>query len=136
MSTSSGSFSLLGIGGTDRSLQHAEATGRLLTKCDPEYVGALSLQIRPGAPIYDEWKRGNFELPDKFQMIKELEIIVEGTQLTNGYFFSNHISNFLPLKAKFPEDKKSVLEKIRRISESKDESFLRPDYYRNVINQY
>ena len=127
---------LLGIGGTDRSTEHAKATGRLLTDCDPEYVGALSLQIRPGAPIYEEWKNGSFELPGKFQMIKELEIIVEGTNLSNGYFFSNHISNFLPLKAKFPEEKERVLEDIKNVLESKDESLLRSDYYRDVINQY
>ena len=127
---------LLGIGGKDRSIEHAKATGKLLTECDPEYVGALSLQIRPGAPIFEEWEQGRFELPDKFQMIKELEIITEGTNLTNGYFFSNHISNFLPLKAKFPEEKEKVLEQIRQVSESKDESYLRPEFYRDVINQY
>jgi radical SAM superfamily enzyme YgiQ (UPF0313 family) len=127
---------LLGIGGVDRSLEHAEATGKLLTDTDPEYVGALSLQIRPGAPIYHEWLEGRFELPDKFQMIKELEIIVENTNLTNGYFFSNHISNYLPIKAKFPEDKERVLQEIRNVLKNRDESVLRPDYYRDVINQY
>lgn len=127
---------LLGIGGSDRSLEHAHATGKLLTDSDPEYVGALSLQLRPGAPIYNEWKEGRFELPDKFQMIKELEVIVEGTNLTNGYFFSNHISNYLPIKAKFPEEKERVLEKIREVLNKNDERLLRPDYYRDVINQY
>ncbi len=127
---------LLGMGGVERSLQHAEATGKLLTGCDPEYVGALSLQIRPGAPLYDEWRRGEFELPGKFQMIKELETLVENTELTDGYFFSNHISNYLPIKAKFPEDKDEVLRQIKAVLESGDESLLRPDYYRDVINQY
>ena len=127
---------LLGIGGTDRSEEHAEATGRLLTGCDPEYVGALSLQLRPGAPIYDEWQKGEFVLPGKFQMIKELKTIVEGTDLTNGYFFSNHISNFLPIKAKFPEEKEKVLKDIVDVLESNDERLLRPNYYRDVINQY
>ena len=127
---------LLGMGGVDRSLQHAEATGKLLTGSDPEYVGALSLQIRPGAPLYEEWKKGEFELPGKFQMIKELEVLVQNTELTNGYFFSNHISNYLPIKAKFPEDKDKVLRDIRDVLESGDESLLRPDYYRDVINQY
>ncbi len=127
---------LLGIGGVDRSFQHAEATGRLLTATDPEYVGALSLQVRPGAPIYREAMEGRFQLPDKFQMIKELEIIVENTELTNGYFFSNHISNYLPIKAKFPEDKEKVLAEIRAVLRERDESRLRPDYYRDVINQY
>lgn len=127
---------LLGIGGAERSVPHAEATGRLLTDTDPEYVGALSLQVRPGAPIYDEWLKKKFELPGKFQMIKELEIIVENTHLTDGYFFSNHISNYLPIKAKFPQDREKVLEEIRSVLARKDESSLRPDFYRDVINQY
>lgn len=127
---------LLGMGGVGRSEEHAEATGKLLTACDPEYVGALSLQLRPGAPVYEEWKRGEFELPGKFQMIKELEILVENTELTGGYFFSNHISNYLPVKARFPEDKEEVLRQIKAMLSSGDESLLRPDYYRDVINQY
>ncbi|MCH7520047.1 MAG: radical SAM protein [Candidatus Dadabacteria bacterium] len=127
---------LLGMGGTDRSLEHAEATGKLLTSCDPEYVGALSLQVRPGAPLYEEMERGEFELPNKFQLVKELEVLVQNTELTDGYFFSNHISNYLPIKAKFPEDKERVLAEIRTVLESGDESLLRPDYYRDVINQY
>ena len=127
---------LLGVGGVDRSLEHAYATGRLLTDTDPEYVGALSLQVRPGAPIYQEWLDGRFKLPDKFQMIKELEIIVENTNLTDGYFFSNHISNYLPIKARFPKDKERVLEEIRAVLKRGDESLLRPDFYRDVINQY
>ena len=127
---------LLGVGGVDRSFEHAYATGKLLTDTDPEYVGALSLQIRPGAPIYQEWIEGKFQLPDKFQMIKELEIIIENTNLTDGYFFANHVSNYLPIKAKFPEDKEMVLEEIRKVLRNRDESVLRPDYYRDVINQY
>lgn len=50
---------LLGIGGVERSNEHASATGKLLTDTDPEYVGALTLQLREGAPIYEEWKKGN-----------------------------------------------------------------------------
>lgn len=127
---------LLGMGGTDRSEVHALETGRLLTECDPEFVGALSLQIRPGAPLYKEWEQGKFELPDKFQMVRELKIIVENTELTNGYFFANHISNYLPIKARFPADKQKVLDEINKVLKRKDESLLRPDFYRDIINQY
>jgi len=127
---------LLGMGGVERSEHHAQATGKLLTASDPEFVGALSLQVRPGAPIYDEWKKGDFVLPGKFQMIKELEILVDNTELTDGYFFSNHISNYLPIKAKFPEEKEKVLAQIRTVLNSGDEALLRPDFYRDVINQY
>lgn len=127
---------LLGVGGVDRSKEHAIATGELLTQTDPEYVGALSLQLRPGAPIYEEWETGEFVLPDKFQLIRELQIIVERTELSDGYFYSNHISNYLPVKAKFPQEKESVLRQIAGVLESRSEEYLRPEYYRDVINQY
>ena len=127
---------LLGIGGKERSSEHALATGKLLTECDPEYVGALSLQLRPGAPIYKQWQEGLFELPDKFRMIEELETIVENTELSNGYFYSNHISNYLPVRAKFPEEKNRVLKEIKEVLKTRDEASLRPDYYRDVVNQY
>ena len=127
---------LLGIGGVERSKEHALATGKLLTATDPEYVGVLSLQLRPGAPIYKEWENGEFELPDKFTLLNELETIVKNTELSNGYFYSNHISNYLPIKAKFPEEKESVLKQIQEVIKASDESLLRPDYYRDVINQY
>ena len=127
---------LLGIGGTDRSREHALATGKLLTMCDPEYVGALSLQLRPQAPLYEEWKEGKFELPGKFRMIEELETIVENTELSGGYFYSNHISNYLAVKGKFPEEKQRVLREIRDVLKAGDEGLLRSDYYRDVVNQY
>ena len=61
---------LLGVGGKDRSFVHAYETADMLSQGDPDYVGLLSLQVRPDAPIYDSWKKGEFELPDKFLILK------------------------------------------------------------------
>tara|TARA_B100000676_G_C17756281_1_gene669228 strand:- start:132 stop:794 length:663 start_codon:yes stop_codon:yes gene_type:complete len=127
---------LLGVGGKDRSIIHAYETADMLTKGDPDYVGLLSLQLRPDAPIYSLWKKGDFELPDKFQLLKELEIIAENTELSNGYFFSNHISNYLPIKAIYPKDKAEIVQKIKKIILEKSEEDLRPEYYRDIVNQY
>ena len=49
---------LLGIGGVELSLAHAEDTGKVLSAMDPEYVGALSLIIVPGTPIAEELESG------------------------------------------------------------------------------
>ena len=127
---------LLGVGGKERSFLHAYETADMLSQGDPDYVGLLSLQVRPGAPIYKSWERGDFELPDKFQILKELEIIAENTNLTNGHFFSNHISNYLPIKAIYPRDKDVTVKKIKDIISKKSEHKLRSEYYRDVINQY
>ena len=125
-----------GVGGKERSFVHAYETADMLSKGDPDYVGLLSLQVRPGAPIYKEWENGSFELPDKFQILKELEIIAENTDLTDGHFFSNHISNYLPIKAIYPRDKEATVKKIKDILSSKSEKELRSEYYRDVVNQY
>tara|TARA_B100000959_G_scaffold64458_1_gene68162 strand:+ start:2867 stop:3757 length:891 start_codon:yes stop_codon:yes gene_type:complete len=127
---------LLGVGGKDRSFIHAYETADMLSQGDPDYVGLLSLQVRPDAPIYESWKKGEFELPDKFQLLKELEIIAENTDLSNGYFFSNHISNYLPIKAIYPRDKEDIVRKIKKIISEKSEVELRSEYYRDIMNQY
>ena len=53
---------LLGIAGRQRSLIHAAQTGRVLSAIDPEYVGALSLMLIPGTPLFDDHQAGNFPL--------------------------------------------------------------------------
>jgi radical SAM superfamily enzyme YgiQ (UPF0313 family) len=107
---------LLGIAGRERSEIHASETGRVLSAIDPEYVGALSLMMTPGTPLYDDYITGNFSLPEPAGMLRELRIMFAETDLTNGYFHANHASNYLPIKAKLPRDKKAVLDLIDRKS--------------------
>ena len=120
---------LLGIGGRERSKEHAIATGRILTEMDPEYVGALSLIIVPGTPIYEEIERGEFVLPDPFELIEELGTMIAHTDM-NGLFFSNHASNYLPVKAKMPEDKETTLHLIHEFLTRRDPTLLRPEHFR------
>jgi radical SAM superfamily enzyme YgiQ (UPF0313 family) len=100
---------LLGLAGIERSAIHAEATGRVLTAIDPEYVGALSLMLIPGTPLYDDYRAGRFRLPDPMGMLAELRTMIAHTDLTGGLFHANHASNYLPIRAKLPEDKACTL---------------------------
>jgi radical SAM superfamily enzyme YgiQ (UPF0313 family) len=120
---------LLGIGGRERSREHAIATGRLLTEMDPDYVGALSLIICPGTPLYEEQARGEFILPTPFELIQELGTMLEHTDM-HGLFFSNHASNYLPIKARMPKDKEATLKLINEVLSKKDPALLRPEYFR------
>lgn len=100
---------LLGIAGKDRSDIHARQTGRVLSAIDPEYVGALSLMLVPGTPLYAEYEKGNFSLPESHDMLREIATMIEHTTLSGGYFHANHASNYLPIKARLPQDKKRTL---------------------------
>jgi radical SAM superfamily enzyme YgiQ (UPF0313 family) len=120
---------LLGIGGKERSREHAVATGRLLTEMDPNYVGALSVMIVPGTPLYEEQAQGQFVLPGPFEMIEELRTMIAQTNM-HGLFFSNHASNYLALKVRMPKDKGDALRLIDEVLAKRDPALLRPDYVR------
>jgi radical SAM superfamily enzyme YgiQ (UPF0313 family) len=121
---------LLGIGGVEMSQSHAEDTGKVLSKMDPDYVGALSLMVVPGTPIAEELESGKLVLPSPFDLIRELETMIVNCQFTNCFFASNHASNYLPLRIRMPEEKERALRLIREILERKDPELLRPEYMR------
>lgn len=121
---------LLGIAGKERSLIHARETGRVLSAIDPEYVGALSLMLTPGTPLFESADRGEFTLPDPLEMLEELAVMFEQTELTDGYFHANHASNYLPIKAKLPQDRAKTLELIRMALKGKVN--LKPEYLRGL----
>jgi len=121
---------ILGIAGRERSMAHAEATGRVLSAMDPDYVGALSLMLVPGTPLHADWQQGRFPLLDSRDMLRELRTIFAGTRLSRGLFHANHASNYLPIKARLPRDRDAVLKLID--SALAGEIALKPEYMRGL----
>jgi radical SAM superfamily enzyme YgiQ (UPF0313 family) len=121
---------ILGIGGLEKGQAHAADTGKVLSEMDPDYVGALSLMVVPGTPIYEEIKAGKLILPTPFGMIQELETMIEHFHCTHCFFASNHASNYLPLRVRMPEEKEDALRRIREVLQKKDPALLRPEYLR------
>lgn len=121
---------LLGIGGVEGSRKHAQATARILTDMDPDYVGALSVIVVPGTPLHDQFLRGEFQVPEPFQLIEELRTMIAESSFTDCMFRSNHASNYLPVKASLPRDKHEILAAIDRVLLGRDRGTLRPEFLR------
>jgi len=119
---------LLGIAGRGRSLEHARATGELLSRMDPNYVGALTVMLIPGTPLHEEFQNGTFEVPTEKELLLELREMIAHTNLSRGLFFSNHASNYLPIKARLPKGKQVALDQID--SAIKGDIGLRPEWMR------
>jgi radical SAM superfamily enzyme YgiQ (UPF0313 family) len=119
---------LLGIAGKDKSLQHAKATGELLSAMDPDFVGALTVMLIHGTPLYDEFSSGTFQLPDQRGLLVELREMIRYTNLTRGLFYSNHASNYLPVKARLPGGKQEAIRLIDRALQG--DIGLRPEWMR------
>jgi radical SAM superfamily enzyme YgiQ (UPF0313 family) len=121
---------LLGIGGEERSEVHAIETGKLLSKIEPEYIGALTLIVIPGTPLDQEIRAGKFKLPDPYKLLEELLLMIENINVKRSFFASNHASNYLPVKGWLPEEKERMVRAIKHVLENKDPSYLRPEYLR------
>lgn len=123
---------ILGLGGIEKSAEHALDTAKLLSDMDPDYTGALTLMLVPHTPLYDDYIRGKFALPDKFGFIRELYLIIANSNFTNCCFTSNHASNYLSIKASLPQEKEKILKMINAIIEKGDLSRIRPEYLRGL----
>lgn len=121
---------LLGIAQKKRSHIHAKESGRVLSAIDPEFVGALTLMLTPGTPLFEESGKGEFYLLDSLEMLEELGIMIANTELTGGYFHANHASNYLPIKAKLPRDKIATLKLIDEALRGRVK--LMPEYMRGL----
>jgi radical SAM superfamily enzyme YgiQ (UPF0313 family) len=119
---------LLGLAGKDRSMIHARETGKVLSAIDPEYVGALSLMLVPGTPLYEAYEAGIFQLLEPDEMLRELRHMIEHTHLSKGLFHANHASNYLPIKARMPKDKEKTLFQIDQALSGK--IALKPEWMR------
>ncbi|MCS6914092.1 MAG: radical SAM protein [Myxococcales bacterium] len=105
---------LLGIAGTDRSQEHAEASARLASEMDPEFLSLLTLTVIPDTPIARLADRGKFVLPSVHRMLEELRTFVSLANPTDALFRTNHASNYLPLGGHLPRDRERILAVIDR----------------------
>lgn len=119
---------LLGLAGPERSVAHAEATGRALSAMDPNYVGALSLMLLPNTSLGRDHDEGRFKLISPMEMLEELKIMMAHTDLSSGLFHANHASNYLPIKARLPRDKEATLDLIDQAL--KGDIPLKPEFLR------
>jgi radical SAM superfamily enzyme YgiQ (UPF0313 family) len=123
---------MLGIGGRERSLEHAAATARLLTAMDPPFVGALTTTLVPGTPLAEEAAAGRFALPDPWDLLGELRVLVADSGFTRCRFHSNHASNYVPLSLNLPTDRDGALRTLDGLLGERDRARLRPEHRRGL----
>lgn len=121
---------ILGLAGEERALEHATATGRALSAIDPEFIGALSLMVVEGTPLYERVRRGEFVVPGPLALLRELRELIAATDVTGALFRSNHASNYLPVGGRLPEDKAQLVAALDAVLDDPARVRLRPEAYR------
>ncbi len=125
-------IALLGLGGTRLWKQHAIKTGKAISVMNPRFFSLLTLMLVPGTRLHDKWTNGEFTLPEPLDMLREMQLILENTEVSSGCIFrSNHASNYLPLAGTLPKDKDKLISTINKFLAKKG-SGLRPEWSRGL----
>lgn len=119
---------LLGIGGVDLSIAHAEATGQVLTRMVPNQISVLTLMLLENTSLYSDYEKGIFRMPDSIEMLKELKSLVSNIHADRVQFQSNHASNYLPVKGRLSRDRERIIDLIDQAISG--EIALKPEHMR------
>lgn len=101
---------VLGLGGRERSRQHAFNSARVASAINPTMLSALTLMLHRGTSLRAEAEQGLFQPLSPYEFVLELKELVSNLNMQSPCIFrSNHVSNMLPLAGTLPTDKDSLL---------------------------
>jgi len=81
-----------GLGGKSMTKQHAINTAKVLNEVNPDFVRTRRFVPRKGTPLYEEWKRGTFELLSPHEELREIRMMVERLEITGKLCFDHFIN--------------------------------------------
>jgi len=101
-------YLMIGVAGTERSREHALGSAEVLNQAPPDFVRLRTFVPQPGTPWHDRWKDGGLTLLSAYQALEETRLLVERLQAP-AMLLSDHVSNFLDVHGRLPDDKAAML---------------------------
>ncbi|MEA3497021.1 MAG: radical SAM protein [Bacteroidota bacterium] len=123
---------LNGLGGKKYSNQHAINSAKLLNKINPEYFSTLVLSFPYGEKHFEKRFKGNYQIMNVVELLQEMKILLEHTELDKSVFRSDHASNYLVLKGILSRDKDKLLNLINNAISEPNEARLRDEWQRGL----
>jgi radical SAM superfamily enzyme YgiQ (UPF0313 family) len=123
---------LSGLGGKERSREHAENSARIVNAIQPEHLSVLVLSFPFGANFYKKRLGFDFKATTIAEQLKEVEQFISLTELESTVFRSNHASNYLEVSGVLGRDKEKMLKEIRFAIENPEKAGLKPEWLRGL----
>ncbi len=103
---------LIGLGGRERSHEHALRTAAALNRMQPPFLAALRFIPVPGTRLAGEIESGRFAPVSEREAAEELRALLANLELEHTLFRANHASNIIPLGGRFPRDRETLLSRL------------------------
>jgi len=123
---------LNGMGGEKYSAQHAVNSARLMNAAQPDYLSTLVISFPLGDERYQKGFRGDFTALDQPGLFREMRTLLNGLELEQTIFRSDHASNYLVLKGTLGRDKKRLLQAVDTALLTPEAAPLRAEWQRGL----
>jgi len=104
-------YLMVGVAGTERWREHAIGSAEVLNRAPPDFIRLRTFVPHPGTAWHDRWREGGLTLLSAHQALSETRLLVEHLQGPTT-LLSDHVSNFLNVNGRIPEDKEEMLAEI------------------------
>lgn len=118
-------YYLVGIGGLERTREHALESARVLSAISPDFIRLRTFVPVPHTPLYEDYRQGRFKLLSPHQALREVRLLVEHLQCDNSMVLSDHISNYWDVQGIIPRDREEMLADLDQAFQI-DENRFRP----------
>jgi len=100
-----------GLGGIEKSEQHARNTARVLNAVNPHFIRLRSFHVLPGTPMFEKAVRGEYHVLSISGALAEVRSLIDQLDVKSQVVTSDYAWNYFmgDIDGKLPEDKQRLL---------------------------
>ncbi len=119
-------YVMLGIGGKELSVEHAQETASAVNAISPDFVRVRTFLPKVNTPLLWQIEKGEFEMVTPHEALQELRRLIADT-ICQTRLTSDHYTNYIQAEGVLPRDREQLLSLVDKAL-SWDESSFRPVY--------
>jgi len=129
-----------GLGGKTFSKQHAMNTARVLNAINPDFIRSRRFVPRKATPLFEEWKKGEFQLLSPHEELREIGMMIENLNIMGKVCFDHFMNPAYRVESgyvwlfkqdydgyKFPEEKPKVIELVKQGLDVDESLYMRAE---------
>ncbi len=115
-------YVILGIGGKERSLSHANETANVINNIAPDFIRLRTFVPKTNTPLLTKVQDGTFRMLGPHEILQETAKLINGINVPT-YLTSDHYTNYINLEGKLPGDRERLIEQIDSAMKRDEKTF-------------
>lgn len=115
-------YVILGIGGKERTQQHARETVRVLNQISPDFIRLRTFVPKKNTPLLQDVLNGSFIMLSPHEVLRETAEIITSLEI-NSYLASDHYTNYINVEGQLPAAREKILGDIEMALQNSETQF-------------